>query len=66
MTDRTDTITRVREHYNGTGLTDRIQSALATITPENQELTIAQLAPLEPVPYPRDSRYRRIGRGCWP
>ena len=47
MTDMTDTITRVREHYNATGLTDRIQSALATITPENQELTIAQLAPLD-------------------
>jgi len=47
MTDRTDTIARVREHYNATGLTDRIQSALATITPENQELTIALLAPLD-------------------
>jgi len=42
MTDRTDTITRVREHYNATGLTERIQSALATITPENQEPTIAR------------------------
>jgi SAM-dependent methyltransferase len=47
MTDQTDTITRVREHYNSTGLTDRIKSALATITPENQGRTIAQLAPLD-------------------
>jgi SAM-dependent methyltransferase len=43
----TDSITKVREHYSATGLTDRIKSALATITPESQALTVAQLAPLD-------------------
>lgn len=43
----TDTATRVREHYTGTGLTDRIKSALATFAPEGQRLTIDQLAPLD-------------------
>jgi SAM-dependent methyltransferase len=43
----TDTTTKVREHYSATGLTDRIKSALATITPESQTLTVAQLAPLD-------------------
>lgn len=43
----TDTTTRVREHYNATGLTDRIKSTLATLTPEDQPLTVAQLAPLD-------------------
>jgi SAM-dependent methyltransferase len=43
----TDTTTRIREHYNATGLTDRIKSALATITPDDQPLTVAQLAPLD-------------------
>jgi SAM-dependent methyltransferase len=42
-----DTMIKVREHYSATGLTDRIKAALATITPENQKLTIAQLAPLD-------------------
>ena len=42
-----DTTTRVREHYSPTGLTDRIKSALATITPESETLTVAQLAPLD-------------------
>jgi len=42
-----DTNTKVREHYNATGLTDRIKSALATIGPEGQMLTVAQLAPLD-------------------
>jgi len=42
-----DTTTKVREHYNATGLTGRIKSALATITPEDQPLTVAQLAPLD-------------------
>lgn len=46
MTDTTITTT-VREHYRATGLTDRIKSALATITPEGQTLTVAQLAPLD-------------------
>src|SRR5436305_4650039 len=41
------TTTKVREHYRATGLTDRIKSALATITPEGQTLTVAQLAPLD-------------------
>jgi SAM-dependent methyltransferase len=43
----TDTTTKVRKHYSATGLTDRIKSALATITPESQTLTVAQLAPLD-------------------
>ena len=42
----TDTNTKVREHYNSLGLTDRIKAALATITPESQALTVTQLAPL--------------------
>lgn len=45
MTDTT--ITKVREHYSATGLTDRIKAALAAITPEDQPLTVAQLAPLD-------------------
>ena len=40
-------ITKVREHYSATGLTDRIKSALATVAPEGQTLTVAQLAPLD-------------------
>jgi hypothetical protein len=51
----TDITTKVREHYNATGLTDRIKSALATITPEDQILSIAQ---------PERSRHRRIGCRC--
>jgi SAM-dependent methyltransferase len=43
----TDITTKVREHYSATVLIDRIQSALATITPEDQTLTVAQLAPLD-------------------
>jgi len=43
----TDTTTKVREHYSATGLTDRIKAALAAITPEDQPLTVAQLAPLD-------------------
>ena len=43
----TDTITKVRGHYNATALTDRIKSALATIAPEDRTLTVAQLAPLD-------------------
>jgi len=43
----TDTTTKVREHYSPTDLTDRIKSALATITPEERTLTVAQLAPLD-------------------
>lgn len=43
----TDTNAKVREHYSPADLTDRIKSALATITPDNQPLTVAQLAPLD-------------------
>ena len=43
----TDTATKVREHYNAAGLTDRIKQALATIAPEDQTLTVAQLAPVD-------------------
>jgi SAM-dependent methyltransferase len=43
----TDTTSNVRKHYGAPGLTDRIKSALATITPESQTLTVAQLAPLD-------------------
>ena len=43
----TDIPTKVREHYRATGLIDRIQSALATIAPDDQTLTVAQLAPLD-------------------
>ena len=43
----TGTTTKVREHYSSTGLTDRIKSALATVAPEGQRLTVDQLAPLD-------------------
>ena len=43
----TSTTTKVREHYSAMGLTDRINAALATVTPEAQTLTVAQLAPLD-------------------
>ncbi|MDW5267599.1 MAG: methyltransferase domain-containing protein [Edaphobacter sp.] len=43
----TDTTTKVREHYRGTDLSDRIRSVLAAITPEGDTLTVAQLAPLD-------------------
>jgi len=43
----TEIITKVRAHYSATDLTNRIKSALATITPEEQTLTVAQLAPLD-------------------
>src|SRR5579863_1746522 len=43
----TDSIIKIRKHYSATGLTDRIKAALATITPESQALTVAQLAPLD-------------------
>jgi SAM-dependent methyltransferase len=43
----TDTNTKVREHYNATGLTDRIKSALTTIAPEGHSLAVAQLATLD-------------------
>jgi len=43
----TDTANRVREHYSAADLIDRIKSALATTVPEEQKLTVAQLAPLD-------------------
>jgi SAM-dependent methyltransferase len=43
----TDTNTKVREHYSAVGLTDRIKTALAMVTPESESLTVAQLAPLD-------------------
>jgi SAM-dependent methyltransferase len=43
----TDTATRVIDHYSASGLTGRIKSVLATITPDDQTLTVAQLAPLD-------------------
>jgi SAM-dependent methyltransferase len=43
----TDITTKVREHYGATDLIDRIKSSLATITSEDQMLTVAQLAPLD-------------------
>jgi SAM-dependent methyltransferase len=43
----TDTTTKVREHYNAVGLTARIKSALATIVPDGQPLTVDELAPID-------------------
>jgi ubiquinone/menaquinone biosynthesis C-methylase UbiE len=42
-----DVISKAREHYSAPGLADRIRSTLATIAPEDQSLTVAQLAPLD-------------------
>jgi SAM-dependent methyltransferase len=42
-----DTTSMVRRHYSPTGLTDRIKAALAAIAPEDQPLTVTQLAPLD-------------------
>ncbi len=36
----TDTTTKVREHYSGIGLTDRIKAALTTVAPRSQTLTV--------------------------
>ena len=47
MSDTTTTTDKVREHYAATGLTDRIRSALTTIAPEGETLTVPQLAPLD-------------------
>lgn len=43
----TDSIIKVRERYNATGLTGRIKSVLTTLAPESETLTVAQLAPLD-------------------
>lgn len=37
----------VRDQYNPPKLVDRIKSALSTVAPESQSLTVAQLAPLD-------------------
>jgi len=39
--------TKVREHYAATGLTGLIRTALTTIAPEAETLTVTQLAPLD-------------------
>jgi SAM-dependent methyltransferase len=43
----TDNTMKVREHYRATGLTERIKAALAAIVPEDQILSVAELAPLD-------------------
>ena len=43
----TGTTTKVREHYRATGPIERIKSALATIAPEGQTPSVAQLALLD-------------------
>jgi SAM-dependent methyltransferase len=43
----TETIELVRAHYDGHGLIDRIKAALAPIAPEDQPLTVPQLAMLD-------------------
>jgi hypothetical protein len=43
----TESKIRVLENYTITDLTGRIRSALTAIAPENQMLTVAQLAPLD-------------------
>ena len=43
----TDTIEYVRAHYNGPGLVERIKTALSAIAPEDQPLTVSQLAMLD-------------------
>jgi SAM-dependent methyltransferase len=58
MTDTTST--RVREHYDPRGLTERIKSVLTTIAPEGQILTAAQLAPIDQF-HTRGALDRRIG-----
>ena len=40
-----DARTKIREHYNATGLIDKVM--LEAIAPENQQLTISQLAPVD-------------------
>ena len=43
----TDTTEIARAHYNATGLTARIREALVQIAPEEQRLTVADLAPMD-------------------
>ena len=42
-----DATSRVREHYSAAELTGLIKSALATIVPDGQPLTVDELAPLD-------------------
>jgi SAM-dependent methyltransferase len=42
-----DHIARVREHYSASGLVNRIKSALTTIVPDGQPVTVDELAPLD-------------------
>jgi SAM-dependent methyltransferase len=42
-----DSNLKVREHYNAAGLTDRIKVALAAVAPENEPLSVSQIAPLD-------------------
>jgi hypothetical protein len=64
-----DTITKVREQYSASGLTGRIQAALATIAPEGQTLTGRAACSTRPVSYPRHPRHCRVGgrrrSGCF-
>jgi cyclopropane fatty-acyl-phospholipid synthase-like methyltransferase len=41
------TTAKVTEHYSAPGLMDRIKTVLATVAPEDQTLSVAQLAPLD-------------------
>jgi SAM-dependent methyltransferase len=41
------TTAKVTEHYSAPGLMDRIKTVLATLGPEDQPLSVAQLAPLD-------------------
>ena len=41
------TTAKVTEHYSAPGLMDRIKTVLATVAPEDQPLSVAQLAPLD-------------------
>src|SRR5215468_8828049 len=43
----TDVLDEVRDHYRATGLTERLRTALAVLSPEDQRLTPQQLAALD-------------------
>jgi ubiquinone/menaquinone biosynthesis C-methylase UbiE len=45
--DQIDTLATVRDHYNATGLTQRLETALMTLGPQDQQLTPQQLAALD-------------------
>ena len=47
MIKTTTTTTSVRDHYAASGLTELIKSALTSIAPDGQTLSVAQLAPLD-------------------